>query len=229
MQRLADYKIFWREFRNTFSSTGAILPSGKSLSRALARYIGPDHEAPVPSGEPPLADSGLRILEVGPGTGPVTTQIIQRMRHADTLDLVELNQSFVARLRKRLEEDSQWRSVADRVVVHHVPIEQLPPGQHFDRIISGLPLNNFSCELVEQILAQFHRLAAPAAMVSFFQYVGVRKVKSLFSRPAERERLVGIGKILNREFSSWQAARQCIAGNVPPAWVHHLQLPGEGS
>jgi hypothetical protein len=32
--------------------------------------------------------------------------------------------------------------------------------------------------------------------------------------------------LLAHEFDRWEVGRECILGNAPPAWVHHLQLPG---
>ena len=212
-KRLAEYRLFWREFRHTFQSTGAVLPSGRSLSRALASRVG-------------KGDSPQRILEVGPGTGAVTGPIIARLGPDDQLDLVELNERFAAVLRDRLQHDPSWQRVADRVRVLEMPVEEIDDFGCYDVIVSGLPLNNFSCELVEQILKHFHRLAASQSQLSFFEYVAVRKAKALCSKPDERRRLSGIEQLLHREFDSWQVARQCVLANVPPAWVHHLCLPG---
>lgn len=212
-QRLADYRLFWREFRQTYHSTGAVLPSGRALSRALASRLG---SSPRPQ----------RILEVGPGTGAVTGHIVAQLGPQDQLDLVELNARFAAALRQRLKSDTTWREVAERVRVFEMPIEQLAVDQPYDAIVSGLPLNNFSCGLVEQILQQFHRLAAPQARLSFFEYVAVRKAKALVTNRAERRRLSGIERLLRREFRAWEVDRQRVWANVPPAWVHHLRLPG---
>src|SRR5689334_9085073 len=92
-QRLADYRVFWRQFREAYHSTGAVLPSGRGLARALARYVREDvppcgRRAPLrvtANGE----SSGRRILEVGPGTGAVTVQILGDMRPDDRLVMVE--------------------------------------------------------------------------------------------------------------------------------------------
>ncbi len=212
-QRLSDYRLFWREFRQTFQSTGAVLPSGRLLARSLASRVG-------------NADRPQKILEVGPGTGPVTSCIISRLGPDDQLDLVELNERFADLLQNRLENDPHWQTAAGRIRVLQMPVEEVEAIGHYDVIVSGLPLNNFSCELVERILAQFHRLAAPQASLSFFEYVAVRKAKSLLTKHAERRRLSGIEQLLVREFDAWEVGRQCILANVPPAWVHHLQLPG---
>jgi len=208
-QRLSDYRLFLREFRQTFHSTGAILPSGRSLARSLASRVG-------------CNGAGQRVLEVG--TGAVTSQIIPRLGADDRLDLVELNPRFAEVLSERLKHEESWRLVADRVRVLQMPVEDLGDDCRYDVIVSGLPLNNFSCEVVEQILAQFHRLAAAGASLSFFEYVAIRKAKALCSKSAERRRLTGIELLLQRELDLWGVDRKCVLANVPPAWVHHLRL-----
>lgn len=239
-QRLAETRIFWREFRQTFISTGAVLPSGSALAKALARHVAVAHyqrephdkrknDSPVPDRSRVSQSSSVRkrrILEIGPGTGPVTTHILRHMGPHDTLDLVELNERFVSALQDRLQRDSHWQTVAERIQIHCLPIEELPETEPYEIIISGLPLNNFSCEMVEAILDRIHQLAAPDAMLSFFEYVAIRKAKSLFCQSPERRRLSGIEQILTQQLSAWEVDRECIFANIPPAWVHHLRLPG---
>ena len=72
---------------------------------------------------------------------------------------MELNDRFVAALRERLASDEHWRKVADRVRIHHMPVEQLPADQPYDAIVSGLPLNNFRSTVVRSILAHLQKLA----------------------------------------------------------------------
>lgn len=215
--RVGHYRLFWQEFRRTFTSTGAVLPSGPVLCRALARYVA------TSSGE--KCDQPRRILEVGPGTGVVTDSILRRMGSRDTLELVELNERFVDLLRQRLDADPQWRAAASRVHIHQAPVEDFLPDTPFDAIVSGLPLNNFPVATVEQILAHLARLGRPGATLSFFEYVAIREAKTIFSRRAERTRLRGIGRTLSTVIRQRRFERQLVLANVPPAWVHHLRLP----
>ena len=212
MPRLGSgYGLFFREFIHNFHTTGAVLPSGPWLSSALARYVGE-------------GDAPKRILEVGPGTGAVTRHIVPRLAEDDRLDLVELNASFVKRLRFDLQHDTVLKTASRRVDVHQIPIEDLPRDQQFDVIVSGLPLNNFSAELVEKILDAFTSLLKPGGTLSFFEYIAVRRMKALVSRGDERRRLRQIGGILSSLLEAHEIRRECILANVPPAWVHHVRI-----
>ena len=58
-------------------------------------------------------------------------------------------------------------------------------------IVSGLPLNNFAVAEVEGALTMLRRLAAKGATLTFFEYIGVRRVKAAISGRGERTRLAG--------------------------------------
>jgi len=231
-QQWADYRVFWREFRRTFHTTGAVLPSGRALSRALTRYVRDDGEAGeaaadfgelsrVAAGNP---NAHRRILEVGPGTGAVTAHIIRDMRPRDRLTLVERNDQFVARLRERIANDEAFQPIAGRIELIHAGVEKLSEEQPYDLIISGLPLNNFPLTFVEQIAAKLRRLLATNGTLSFFEYVAVRKIKALVSRRDERERLTGIDRLLGDVLRSSEVSRELVLVNIPPAWVHHVRF-----
>lgn len=215
-QQWADYRVFWREFRQTFHTTGAVLPSGRALSHALTRYVRNGDSHALPSGE------GRQILEVGPGTGAVTTHIIRSMRATDRLTLVERNDQFVTRLRERIAGDAEFQTVAGRIDLVHSGVEQLSEAQPYDLIISGLPLNNFPAHFVEQLAAKFRRLLAADGTLSFFEYVAVRRIKAVVSRRDERARLTHIGRLLGDVLDSSEIKRDLVLANVPPAWVHHV-------
>jgi phospholipid N-methyltransferase len=207
----SDRRLFFREFVRNFHTTGAILPSGRWLAGALARYVGQE-------------DGPQRILEVGPGTGSVTGRIIAGMRPEDRIDLVELNDQFVEHLRERFRSDPRFMPVADRAQVLHCPVEQLTAEPTYDVIVSGLPLNNFSAALVEQILTSLTGLLKPGGTLSFFEYIGIRYARCIVSGREDRQRLRGITKALNAVLNGNEIRRDWVWPNVPPAWVHHVRL-----
>jgi phosphatidylethanolamine/phosphatidyl-N-methylethanolamine N-methyltransferase len=206
-----SHRLFFREFIRNYHTTGAVLPSGRQLSAALSRFVAGD------------AAQGRRILEVGPGTGPVTRRIIAAMKPDDRLDLVELNESFVRQLERHFQDDPHFRSVAARSKIINRPVQDLPAGEKYDLIVSGLPLNNFSAELVRSILDKLLELLEPGGTLSFFEYIAVRKARALVSGEADRERLRGIGRAMRAVLDKHEFRREAILLNVPPAWVHHLR------
>ncbi len=210
-RRLCEYRFFFREFRRNYHTTGAIVPSGRRLSAALARYAGGVGQV-------------QRVLEVGPGTGAVTRFIVRNLGPDDRLDLVELNASFAKRLRETLSRDPVLRTVAERTRMLQTAVEEISPERQYDVIVSGLPLNNFSVDSVKRILDTFRGLLAPGGTLSFFEYIAIRRVKSLVSGPAARERLRGIGKTLYDFLDGNEIHRDSIWLNVPPAWVHHVRF-----
>ncbi len=211
-RRLSEYGLFFRECLRNFHATGAIVPSGRFLASALARFVGNG-----PAG-------GQQILEVGPGTGAVTRRIVAQMGPDDQLDLVEPNDRFVEQLRQQFETDPALQRVAERVRVLHCPVEQLAHGKVYDLIISGLPLNNFSVADVQGILAALTGLLKPGGTLSFFEYIAVRRARALLSGRAERARLRGIGRAIGAVLDQHEIRREWIWPNLPPAWVHHVRL-----
>jgi len=209
---MPEFALFLREFLRNFHTTGAILPSGRWLARALVRHVRKPAAGP------------RRILEVGPGTGSVTRRLIAALQPADHLDLVELNASFVDRLNHRFAVDPHFQAVAGRCRVLHCSIEDLRDDERYNLIVSGLPLNNFSVDLVERILSKLAGLLAPGGTLSFFEYIAIRRARALVSRGAERARLKGIGHAMQQMFDgSHELRRDWVWPNVPPAWVHHLR------
>src|SRR2546421_8810476 len=99
MRYWSECREFYQEFRQAYTTTGSILPSSRSLARAL---VGPFRRRQGPA----------RVLEVGPGTGAVTGEILRRMGPGDQLDIVEINAHFVDVLRRRFAEEPLWRGRA---------------------------------------------------------------------------------------------------------------------
>lgn len=212
MNPLTEHLEFFRQFRSRFETTGAVAPSSRFLARAMVR---------------PLAcrTQPTRVLEVGPGTGAVTAQIVQHLKPGDTFDLVEINDEFAALLRERFNGDRHFQSAADRSQVHCLPLQEFRPSAPYDVIISGLPFNNFPAPLVEELLDHCLGLLAPGGEMAFFEYMFVRPARRRLSGRATRERLGEIERILQQRFATCRCGIDWVFLNVPPAWVQHLKKP----
>ena len=85
--RLDDEMQFIRSWIEKPLSTGAVMPSSRVLARAMARYVDPHSQGPV--------------IELGPGTGPVTEALVRHGVDPRRLILVEFNPDFCRLLRTR--------------------------------------------------------------------------------------------------------------------------------
>jgi phosphatidylserine decarboxylase len=161
---------------------------------------------------------------VGPGTGAVTARIIQDMRPDDRLVLVERNEEFVDWLKRRFVDWPEMGQVGGRISLLHAAVEELPEDEPFDLIVSGLPLNNFEVDVVQQIFTKLRRLLTAGGTLSFFEYVAIRRVKSLVSPATDRDRLRGISQVFQEQLRGNEVGRDLVLANVPPAWVHHVRF-----
>jgi phosphatidylethanolamine/phosphatidyl-N-methylethanolamine N-methyltransferase len=88
--RLDDEVRFIRSWIERPLTIGAVTPSGRILARAMARYVDPESEGPV--------------VELGPGTGPVTEALVEAGVEPSRLVLVEFNAAFCRILHSRFPE-----------------------------------------------------------------------------------------------------------------------------
>jgi len=105
---------------------GAVMPSGRVLARTMAQYVDIDSDAPV--------------IELGPGTGAITSALIAHGVDQKRLVLVEYNPGFCALLRDRYPQatvvqgdayalrDSLWNvlSAPASAVVSGLPLVTKP-------------------------------------------------------------------------------------------------------
>ena len=209
---LKNQIAFFRQFRQRFETTGAIAPSSRFLARSMTSYLA--------SRDPAIP---VRVLEIGPGTGPVTNSIVQLLRPDDVFDLVELNAEFVRILHQRFESESAWASAKPQSTIHQLPVQEFQTSAPYDFVISGLPLNNFPADLVTSIAETYFRLLKPGGVLSYFEYMYVRPIRKVVSRGAERNRITAIDTTLQGHCDRCRIRRDNIWLNTPPAWVQHLR------
>jgi len=85
--RLDDEVRFLRSWIEKPLHMGAVMPSGRVLARTMAQYVNVDSTEPV--------------VELGPGTGAITSALIEHGVDQKRLVLVEYNPGFCALLRDR--------------------------------------------------------------------------------------------------------------------------------
>lgn len=145
-----DEVRFIRSWLEKPLATGAVTPSGKVLARTMARYVDPEKPGPV--------------VELGPGTGPVTEALIESGVAPERLVLVEFNPTFCQLLRDRFPQVTvlQGDAYALRRLFHGSGRDPV------SAVVSGLPL--FTKPLRMRVRLLRDALAVMAAGAPFVQF-----------------------------------------------------------
>jgi phosphatidylethanolamine/phosphatidyl-N-methylethanolamine N-methyltransferase len=171
-------------------TVGAVAPSGKALARVMANYVDP-------------ADSGP-IVELGPGTGPVTEALVDRGIDPARLTLVEYDPEFCRLLRRRFPAANVVQGDAYDLNQTLAGVLREPAAA----FVSGLPLFNKPLKMRLDLLDQAFGLMKPDAPFVQFTYHAISPIP----RSHGRVRAEASGRV-------WR--------NFPPArvWVYRLGRP----
>ena len=184
--RLDDEVRFIRSWLEKPLAIGAVTPSGRVLAKAMARYVDPDIPGPV--------------IELGPGTGPVTEALIEQGVAEERLVLVEFNPTFCQLLHARFPTASVLQGDA------YGMLRRLGHGiaGPAAAIVSGLPLFTKPLKTRARLLRDAYGMLRPGAPFVQFTYAVVPPIPKM---------LAGGGRV---------EASDRIWLNLPPArvWVY---------
>jgi phosphatidylethanolamine/phosphatidyl-N-methylethanolamine N-methyltransferase len=183
--RLDDEVRFIRSWLERPLSTGAVTPSSKILARTMARYVDPNSNGPV--------------VELGPGTGPVTEALVDAGVSPARLVLVEFNPVFCRILRARYPEATlvQGDAYSLRRLLESLLLEPAAA------VVSGLPLVTKPVKMRLRLIRDAFDLMLPGAPFVQFTY--------------------SVASPVPKRFSGFSAeASERIWMNLPPArvWVY---------
>jgi len=180
---------FFRTFLSNPLQVGAVVPSGRALTREILSPID--------------FDSAKVLVELGPGTGAFTAEVLKR-RHGDTrLIAVELNPDMAEWISRRHPEVELVRDDA-RNLRRHLRARGI---ERVDAIISGLPFTVFPAQVQSGILESVHDALAPDGQFVTFSYY-----HCVLMPGAHR-----FEKLLEKTFR--RVERVPAIWNVPPAFV----------
>jgi phosphatidylethanolamine/phosphatidyl-N-methylethanolamine N-methyltransferase len=183
--RIDDEVRFLRSWIERPLSIGAVTPSGKILARTMASYVDPDRSGPV--------------VELGPGTGPVTEALVRAGVAPSRLVLVEFNPSFCRILQARYPEATlvQGDAYSLRRLLETLLIQPAAA------VVSGLPLVTKPIRMRLRLLRDAFDLMLPGAPFVQFTY--------------------SVASPLPRRFGGFSVeASERVWMNIPPArvWVY---------
>jgi len=171
--RLDDEMQFIRSWIEKPLSTGAVMPSSRVLARAMARYVDPQSSGPV--------------IELGPGTGPVTEALVRHGVEPSRLVLVEFNPDFCRLLRTRYPAATVVQGDAYRLRRVLGSYVEEPAAA----VVSGLPLVTKPLRTRLRLISDAMTLLAEGAPFVQFTYAMLPPIpKELSGVRAESSELI---------------------------------------
>jgi phosphatidylethanolamine/phosphatidyl-N-methylethanolamine N-methyltransferase len=147
-----DEVHFIRSWLEKPLSTGAVAPSSKLLARTMAAYVDPEAAGPV--------------IELGPGTGPVTEALVAHGVDPARLVLVEFNPTFCRLLRSRYPGATVVQGDAYSLKRVLGTLLRQPAAA----VVSGLPLFTKPLKTRLRLMQEAFALMAPQAPFVQFTY-----------------------------------------------------------
>jgi phosphatidylethanolamine/phosphatidyl-N-methylethanolamine N-methyltransferase len=150
--RLDDEVRFLRSWIEKPLHVGAVMPSGRLLARTMAQYVD--------------VDSADQVIELGPGTGAITSALLHRGVDQKRLVLVEYNPGFCALLRDRYPQAKivQGDAYTLRDTLWNVLAKPA------SAIVSGLPLVTKPMSTRLKLIRDAFAALAPGAPFVQFTY-----------------------------------------------------------
>jgi phosphatidylethanolamine/phosphatidyl-N-methylethanolamine N-methyltransferase len=149
---LNDTRFFVVEWLANPQRTGAVAPSSPKLTEAMARWL------------PASRDS--HVLELGPGTGAVTTALLKQGLRQERLVAIENNPKMAEVLRERFPRATIITGDAwhlDRLLEEHGITE-------VGAVFSSLPLMNFPEQEAEVLAGKIRAVLQPRGRLVQYSY-----------------------------------------------------------
>jgi phospholipid N-methyltransferase len=208
---LTETIIFVKEGIREFQSTGSLFPSSKWAAEALT---GPLRSRREPS----------RILEVGPGSGPVTVRILKDMHPQDQLTICEINPRLMEALKKKLASNQDYIKNKDRVSFFLGPVQEMPNTEKFDLIICAIPFLNLDVSTVEEIFDKLVEVSSENSVMTYFEYIGIRKISKVVSPPQRKRRIEQLDSYFKTVYSRHNMKQHKVWLNLLPINIYKLEL-----
>lgn len=188
---------------------GSLFPSSHWLCGQMVAEI-----------DPPTTEQRF-FLELGAGSGAVTEAILKKMGPNDRLDVIECDSELAESVQQLIDQSG----MASQVTVHKVYAQGFISHRKYDHILSSLPLNNFSSELVESIYAKIKELLKDTGKFTYFEYIGLGAIRCrilFFTEFSSYHDLKTILQIKKSFCKQKKCKTKEVWGNIFPARVVHL-------
>jgi phosphatidylethanolamine/phosphatidyl-N-methylethanolamine N-methyltransferase len=184
--------LFLKEILCAPSMTGAIAPTSRHLAQLMVEKAG--------------VRTASMILELGPGTGAVTEQILKYKRPDARMLAIERNPNFVSSLNRRFPGLCVVNGCASELRAHLTREGRFEA----ESVVSALPWTIFAPRMQERILLEIRGALSAEGIFATFACFGLHVLPV-----GHRFR-----QLLERTFSEVRTSELVLA-NMPPAFVYY--------
>lgn len=189
-------QVFFSEILKNSRNVGAVAPTSRRLARNLAAAAEVARAA--------------RIVELGAGTGAVTTEIVRAKSPSARLLVLERNPRFAEILREHFPDVPTVADCASRLPIHVARAGMSAP----DCVVSSLPWTSFPSATQHDLLRMVADLLHPAGTFVTIACYGVHLTSS--GRRFQSALHATFGEVV-KTAATWS--------NFPPAFVYRCRRP----
>lgn len=151
-QKIQNASSFIKKMVKSPQEIGAVMPSGKSLCRAMVQNVGVDQDE--------------LYVEVGAGTGVMTRALVEAGIPQENLYLFESEEGFIAELKEKFPKANVIYGDAQFLQKY---LCQLGVGK-VSKIVSSLPFKSLPKPVAANILEQFDMILKQDGKIVQFTY-----------------------------------------------------------
>ncbi len=181
----------FKEFVRDPSGIGTVIPSSSQLAKAMTSGIG--------------IEKASAVVEIGPGSGVFTAQILKLISPETKYFLVELN----PRMHKHLTEKFPDVKIYNESAENLCGLMERENMSSADVVVSGLPWASFPSELQHKLLDVIYDSLSKGGIFTTYGYIQGRILPGGLS----------IKKLLKKHFDTVESSKT-IWKNLPPAFVY---------
>lgn len=175
-------------------STGSIAPSSRFLARNIKHLL--NHHLDLRNSGP------VKILEIGPGSGVLTKQIIRSIRPEDEFDIVEINEQFFELI------DHRYRHLPN-VHTHHLDFLEFDNPYHYDYIFSSIPYESLPSHISKMMWEKKLKCCKNGSFITYYKYVNFNHFRCKYEKDL---------------VSQYCLNEKLIIRNLPPAKLFTLKI-----
>jgi phosphatidylethanolamine/phosphatidyl-N-methylethanolamine N-methyltransferase len=201
---LAESCTIYKAYQKNPRRVGEVVPCSSRVAKKLTELIRPEY-------------SPKRILEVGAGSGAMTSKIITKMNENDHLDLVEIEPILCDVLKEKFGH-------VKNVSIHCTDFLQWHPKDKYDYVISTLPFNSFPHDLVQKLIDHLIDVSKDGANLSFVELKWLSSFRKIAMNKAEKEKFQKTLDTAGNFYKKYALYDTNVYMNFPPIIIYHLKI-----